>query len=80
MTDTADTSHLNCQTPIANFQHHRWDIMDRAIQAEADGAVLNASVFGCFPLADISCVGLSAIIVCDGDTAGGAALLDELLG
>lgn len=70
-------THLNCQTPSRQPMK---DIMDRAIQAEAEGEVLNASVFGCFPLADISCVGLSSIIVCDRDTAGGAALLDELLG
>ena len=44
-------THLNCQTPSRQPMK---DIMDRAIQAEAEGEVLNASVFGCFPLADIS--------------------------
>ncbi len=70
-------THLNCQTPSRQPMK---DIMDRAIQAEADGSVLNASVFGCFPLADISCVGLSGIVVCDENTAQGQTLLDEMLG
>ncbi len=70
-------THLNCQTPSRQPMK---DIMDRAIQAEQAGTVLNASVFGCFPLADIPCVGLSAVIACDGDTAAGEALLNELLG
>ena len=70
-------THLNCQTPSRQPMK---DIMDRAIEVEAGGTVLNASVFGCFPLADIPCIGLSAVMVCDGDSAGGEALLDELLG
>jgi microcystin degradation protein MlrC len=53
-------------------------IMARAQAAEKDGRVLNASVFGGFALADISHVGLGAIIVGDGDTAAAQALLDEL--
>jgi microcystin degradation protein MlrC len=52
--------------------------MARAQAAEKDGRVLNASVFGGFALADISHVGLGAIIVGDGDTAAAQALLDEL--
>ena len=55
------------------------DIMDRAIQAEDSGEVLNASVFGGFPLSDIPHTGLSVIVVADGDKAGGDALRDELL-
>ncbi|MDP6708902.1 MAG: M81 family metallopeptidase [Alphaproteobacteria bacterium] len=69
-------SHLNRQTPSRQPMK---DIMDRAIRAEADGEVLNASVFGCFPLADIPNVGLSAIVIGDGDGGRAKALLDELM-
>ncbi|MEM7095451.1 MAG: M81 family metallopeptidase [Actinomycetota bacterium] len=55
------------------------DIMDRAIAAEESGEVLNASVFGGFPLSDIPHTGLSVIVVSDGDKAAGDALRDELL-
>src|SRR5438309_1547589 len=41
------------------------DVMDQAMAAEASGAVLNASVFGGFPHADIPHVSLSTVIVCD---------------
>ena len=70
-------SHLNKQTPSRQPMK---DIMDRAIRAEASGEVLNASVFGCFPLADIPFVGMHAIVVTDNDPEGGAALLNELMG
>ena len=53
--------------------------MDRAIAAEASGEVLNATLLGCFPLADIPFVGLHGIVVTDDDFAGGIALLDELM-
>ncbi len=55
------------------------DVMDKAISAEAAGRVLNASVFGGFPQADIPHVGLSAIVVADGDTGAAQTLLDDLL-
>lgn len=59
------------------------DVMDRAIAAEACGEVLNASVFGGFPQADIPHLGLSAVVVCDTARAGaielGGALRDALL-
>ena len=70
-------THLNCQTPSRQPMK---DIMDRAIRAEASGEVLNATVLGCFPLADIPFVGLHAITVTDGDRAAGVALLNELMG
>jgi microcystin degradation protein MlrC len=58
-------------------------IMDRAIDAEARGLVLNASIFGGFPQADIPHLGLSAVVVCDrrqnGAVERGAALRDEWL-
>src|SRR5262249_29193611 len=55
------------------------DIMDMAIAAETSGAVLNASVFGGFPHADIPHTSLSAVIVCDRRVDQGRALLDRLL-
>jgi microcystin degradation protein MlrC len=56
------------------------DVMDMAIAAEASGAVLNASVFGGFPHADIPHISCSAVIVCDRQAEAGKALLDRLLG
>lgn len=53
--------------------------MARAVAAESDGAVLNASVFGGFPLADIPQVGLSTVVVTDNDSAAGHALRDAIL-
>lgn len=69
-------SHLNRQTPSRQPMK---DIMDRAIAAEASGEVLNASVFGCFPLADIPHVGLHAVIVADSDISAGRRLLQEIM-
>ncbi len=51
----------------------------KAIAAEESGAVLNASIFGCFPLADIPHVGLSAIVVADGALNEGAEEGERLL-
>jgi microcystin degradation protein MlrC len=56
------------------------DVMDMAIAAEAGGAVLNASVFGGFPHADVPHLSCSAVIVCDRRAEAGRALLDRLLG
>ena len=56
------------------------DIMDLAIAAETGGAVLNASVFGGFPHADIPHISCSAVIVCDRRADEGRLLLDRLLG
>ncbi len=72
-------THMNQHSPM--FQPMK-DIMGRAIRMEADGEVLNASVFGGFPLADIPWAGLSVIVVGDesrreGLTAAQAAC-DEL--
>ena len=55
------------------------DIMDKALAAEASGAVLNASVFGGFPLADIPHVGVSAVVATDGNDPAGARLVEEML-
>jgi microcystin degradation protein MlrC len=70
-------SHLNRQTPSRQPMK---DIMDRAIAAESDGEVLNASVFGCFPLADIPYVGVHGVIVADrAAEAPARRLLHELM-
>jgi microcystin degradation protein MlrC len=55
------------------------DIMDLAIAAEAAGLVLNASVFGGFPQADIPHLSCSSVIVCDGVAVEGTGLLNRLL-
>jgi len=69
-------THMLRQTPANQPMK---DIMDRAMAAEADGSVLNASVFGGFPLADIPHVGLSAVVVAEGNATAAGALLDELM-
>jgi microcystin degradation protein MlrC len=55
------------------------DVMDMAIAAETSGAVLNASVFGGFPHADIPHISCSAVVVGNRRTDEGQALLDRLL-
>jgi microcystin degradation protein MlrC len=55
------------------------DVMDMAIDAEARGVVLNASVLGGFPQSDIPHLSCSAVVVCDGQTAQGQALVDRVL-
>ncbi len=55
------------------------DVMDMAKAAETGGAVLNASVFGGFPHADIPYISCSAVIVCDRRTEQGRALRDRLM-
>lgn len=54
-------------------------LMAMAAEAEDSGAVLNASVFGGFPQADIPHLALSAVAVCDGRTAEGELLLARIL-
>ncbi len=68
-------THLNMHTPSREPMKA---IMDRAIQAETDGEVLTASVFGGFPLADIRHAGLATVIVADRNNPNGLALCDEL--
>ena len=55
------------------------DVMDKALAAEAAGPVLNASVFGGFPLSDIPHVGLGAVVATDGADPAGPALLRDML-
>jgi microcystin degradation protein MlrC len=54
-------------------------LMGMANQAEDSGEVLNASVFGGFPQADIPHLALSSVIVCDRRTAEGEVLLNRIL-
>lgn len=54
-------------------------LMGMANQAEDGGQVLNASVFGGFPQADIPHLALSSVIVCDKRTAEGEILLNKIL-
>jgi microcystin degradation protein MlrC len=63
---------LTCAQPLK-------DIMDKAITTEAGGDVLNASVFGGFPMADIPHVGFSVVIVADDNTSSAEKLSNELL-
>ena len=68
-------THMLRQTPAMQPMK---DIMDRAMQAERDGEVLNASVFGGFPLSDIPCAGLSVVVVAERERLdAGEKLLDE---
>jgi microcystin degradation protein MlrC len=55
------------------------DVVDMAVAEETAGRVLNASVFGGFPQADIPHLACSAVVVCDQRTDKGQALVDRLL-
>ena len=69
-------THMNRQTPAKQPMK---DLMDRAMAAEASGEVLNASIFGGFPLADIPWVGLTVAVVAEASRLPAAqALVDEL--
>lgn len=69
-------THMLKQTPL---QQPMKDIMDRAMKAEALGEIMNASIFGGFPLSDIPYAGLSIVIVADKARLSSARLLlDEL--
>ena len=54
-------------------------IMDHAIELEASGQVLAASVFGGFPLADIPHAALASVIVVDENDSHGQAYADQLI-
>jgi microcystin degradation protein MlrC len=54
-------------------------LMGMANEAEDSGHVLNASVFGGFPQADIPHLALSSVVVCDERTAEGEVLLSRIL-
>jgi len=69
-------THMLRQTPSRQPMK---DVMDLAIAAESDGRVLNASVFGGFPLADHPHVGVSTVVVGDEDAVAAAELSEALL-
>jgi microcystin degradation protein MlrC len=68
-------THMLEQTPSRQPMK---DIMDRAAQAEDNGEVICASVFGGFPLADIPHVGLAIVVADERGSVSGVKLLDEL--
>ncbi len=69
-------THTLRQTPLAQPMK---DIMDRARQAESDGEILNASVFGGFPYGDTAHAGLTVVVVADTNHLNAAQrVLDEL--
>ena len=68
-------THMILQTPSRQPMK---DIMDRAIKAVEDGLVLNASVFGGFPLADIPHVSFSTLTVESEAGANGERIVDDL--
>ena len=77
MADVPMLTHMIKQTPATKPMK---PIMDHAIQAEASGQVLAASVFGGFPLADIPDAALSAVVVVDeNDQQAGKALIHDLV-
>jgi microcystin degradation protein MlrC len=69
-------THMLLQTPSREPMK---SIMGRAMSAESTGEVLNASVFGGFPLADIPEACLSAIVVEERGSATADSLMQELI-
>ncbi len=67
-------THMNVHSPSRAPMR---DLMQRAIAAEAGGEVLNASIFGGFPLADVPQTGYSVVVV-GRDAASAGKLADEL--
>lgn len=67
-------THMNQHSP--QFQPMK-DLMNQANAAEDGGSVLNASIFGGFPLADIPFAGLSVVVVADAIKAGSEAAARE---
>ena len=68
-------THMIRQTPLKQPMK---DIMDRAIEAVETTDLLNASIFGGFPLADIPHVSLSVLTVERAQDNIGEPLVDEL--
>ena len=69
-------THMLRQTPS---EQPMKGIMEKATAAEAAGTVLNASIFGGFPLADIPHAALSAVVISDGNQAAAESYCEELL-
>lgn len=68
-------THMIKQTPLKPPMK---DIMDMAISAADSGTVLNASVFGGFPLADIPHVSLSVLTVESAEGEFGGELINHI--
>ncbi len=68
-------SHLIMQTPLRQPMK---DIMDTAIAAVDSGNVMNASIFGGFPLADIPHVSLAVLTVEPASSENGSSLVNKL--
>ena len=69
-------THTLCQSPADQPMK---DIMDRAILASGCDGVIDVSVFGGFPLADIPHVGLTALAVADQQCTVAETVVSELL-
>ena len=69
-------THMIKQTPARQPMK---DVMDLALAAEGAGRVLNASILGGFPLADIPHASLSALVVGEEGDERADALLREVL-
>ena len=69
-------THMNRHAPSMQPMQ---TVMERAMKAEAQGDILNASLFGCFPLSDIPHVGLSGIVVTNGDIDAAERFLFDLM-
>lgn len=69
-------THMLLQTPAREPMK---SITDRAMHAESSGEVLNASVFGGFPLADIPEACLSAVVVEERNSGAAQPLMDALI-
>lgn len=67
-------THMNRQTPASEPMR---SIMQRAMTAETSTEVMNASVFGGFPLADVPMAGLLTVVV-DGEPARAESLAQSL--
>jgi len=70
-------THTLCQSPARQPMK---DIMDRALEAQKTGLVLDASVFGGFPMADIPYVGLTVLIIAEDNLAVAERLRNDLMG
>lgn len=69
-------THTLCQSPARQPMK---DIMDRAVEAQKTGFVLDASIFGGFPMADIPYVGLTVLIMAADDLAHAERLRNDLM-
>lgn len=68
-------THMINQTPLRQPMK---DIMDLAINSADSGSVMNASVFGGFPLADIPHASFSTVVVESAASKFGESLVDDI--